>query len=132
MEKENSLGRVFSVGHKLFSSIAQSSAYLSIAGDLGHPAALRQLIKTRPGLRAEIKNPSPSVSLDNEAMRHYRADYYYANLPQPYTDLQAIFLPRQKERSVKVAEILRAEGFFNLGRYLQDLCFKGASTRFII
>jgi hypothetical protein len=64
-------------------------------------------------------------------MRHYKADYYYANLPRPYTDLQAVFLPRQIERSAKVAAILREEGFFDLGRYLQDLSWKGASARYI-
>lgn len=315
MEKESSLGRALSAGHKLLSSIAQSSIYLSIVGDFGYPAALHQLIKTRPGLRAVIEEPSQNVavssvvnwhewghpygdlkgwvkqadyysgtvirrseftelgtqeiterwacditevnglfasksdltefrdmdsfvetkspdyirdiSLDglrknlahdevrilkentsdyfayhnwdgriflinsggshhfaaaryiaqrlnepvplqgqlyrhgintqaiqslrsefdifviggenvngfslefNEAMRHYKADYYYANLPQPYTDLQAIFLPRQKERSARVTEILREEGFFDLGQYLQDLSFKGASAQFI-
>ncbi|MEW7996168.1 MAG: DUF6685 family protein [Candidatus Thiodiazotropha endolucinida] len=61
----------------------------------------------------------------NDAMNHYRADYYYADLPRPYTDLQAIFLPHQKERSARVAEILRDEGFFNLGQYLQDLSIRG-------
>jgi hypothetical protein len=58
MEKEGSLGRAFSAGRKLLSSIAQSSIYLSIAGDFGYPAALLQLIKTRPGLRAVIEEPS--------------------------------------------------------------------------
>lgn len=311
MEKENSHGRVFSACRKLFSSIAQSSVFLSIAGDFGYPAALLQLIKTRPGLRAGIEEPSPNVAVEsvvlwhewghpygdlkgwvkqadfysgtvirrnefikigtreitdqwscniteisgfinsksdltefrdldsfvekkapryienlssegirknlahheirilkenssdyfvyfnwdgrvflkngggshhlaaaryiaqrinepvplkgqlyrhginaqaildlrrdfdifvigeaegfnlefNEAMKHYRADYYYVNLPSPYTDLQAIFLPRQKERSAKVAEILRAEGFFDLGRYLQKLSYTGSKDR---
>jgi hypothetical protein len=312
MEKDNSVGRVLSSGRKLLSSIAQSSIYLSLAGDFGYPAALLQLIKTRPRLRAVIEEPSQNAAISSvvawhewghpdgalkgwvkqadfysgtvirrsefavvgtqeitehwacditevdglfisksdltefrdldsfvekrspeyirdvslsglcknlahgevrilnentsdyfayhywdgrvflinsggshhfaaaryiaqrldepvllqgklyrhginthaiqalqsefdifvigeadvfnlefkEAMRHYKADYYYANLPRPYTDQQAIFLPRQKERSAKVAEILRAEGFFDLGRYLQDLSSRGASVPF--
>ena len=57
----------------------------------------------------------------NDAVRYYQADYYYCDLPKPYTDRQAIFLPRQKERSIQVAEIFKSEGFFDLGKYLMIL-----------
>lgn len=67
----------------------------------------------------------------NEAMRIYKADYYYVNPARPYAEQQAVSLPRDRVRSDKVAETLRAKGFFNLVQYQQDLRFEGSTARII-
>ncbi|MNR10183.1 hypothetical protein D3C85_1264190 [compost metagenome] len=57
----------------------------------------------------------------HKAMMSFKATYYWKDLPRPYTDQCAVFLPKAEKRSAKVAEILRASAFQDLGRYLKDL-----------
>lgn len=57
----------------------------------------------------------------HKAMRSFKATYYWKDLPRPYTDQCAVFLPKAEKRSVKVAEILNASAFQDLGRYLNGL-----------
>ena len=57
----------------------------------------------------------------HKAMRSFKATYYWKDLPRPYTDQCAVFLPKAEKRSAKVAEILNASAFQDLGRYLKSL-----------
>jgi hypothetical protein len=57
----------------------------------------------------------------HKAMMSFKATYYWKDLPRPYSDQCAVFLPKTEKRSAKVAEILRASAFQDLGRYLKDL-----------
>lgn len=57
----------------------------------------------------------------HKAMRSFKATYYWKDLPRPYTDQCAVFLPKAEKRSAKVAEILNASAFHDLGLYLKGL-----------
>lgn len=52
------------------------------------------------------------MSLDfQKAMQAFKAEYYWKDLPRPYANCRAIFLPRSESRSMKVAALLDAEQF---------------------
>lgn len=57
----------------------------------------------------------------HDVMTACRATYLHRALPRPYGDRRAVFLPRSELRSSRVAELLRNEGFFDLGAHLQEL-----------
>lgn len=57
----------------------------------------------------------------HRAMKNFEATYYWKDLPRPYNEQIAIFLPKAEKRSAKVSQLLRDEGFQDLGRYLQGL-----------
>lgn len=57
----------------------------------------------------------------HRALESFGATYYWKDLPRPYTDQAAIFLPKDEKRSVKVAEVLKKVGFQDLGLYLKKL-----------
>lgn len=55
------------------------------------------------------------------AMQSFQATYYWKDLPRPYTEQAAIFLPKSEKRAVKVSQVLREAGFQDLGLYLKKL-----------
>lgn len=57
----------------------------------------------------------------HRAMQRFEATYYWKDLPRPYTDQAAIFLPKEEKRAGKVSDVLREAGFQDLGLYLQKL-----------
>ena len=57
----------------------------------------------------------------HRAMQSFKATYYWKDLPRPYTDQCAVFLPKAETRSAKVADVLHASAFQDLGRYLKDI-----------
>ncbi|WP_348970946.1 DUF6685 family protein [Pseudomonas atacamensis] len=57
----------------------------------------------------------------HRAMQSFKATYYWKNLPRPYTEQCAVFLPKAERKSAKVAEILHASAFQDLGCYLKDI-----------
>lgn len=57
----------------------------------------------------------------HRAMQRFEATYYWKDLPRPYTDQAAIFLPKAEKRAGKVSDVLREAGFQDLGLYLQKL-----------
>lgn len=91
-----------------------------------NPAALQ-------ALRADFEifvishKPAPANAF-RDAMKQYRATYLTQYLPRPYEQHTAILLPRSEPRSVKVATVLRENGFFDLGEYLGQLVVKQAIT----
>ncbi|MGV5489286.1 DUF6685 family protein [Pseudomonas sp. XP2] len=63
-----------------------------------------------------------------DAMRDFKATHYWGDLPQPYDNGVAIFLPRDEARSRKVAEIFESEGFTNVGELLMALASPDATV----
>lgn len=57
----------------------------------------------------------------HQAMQRFEATYYWKDLPRPYTDQAAVFLPKVEKRARKISELLREAGFQDLGLYLQKL-----------
>lgn len=57
----------------------------------------------------------------HRAMQSFQATYYWKDLPRPYTDQCAVFLPKNENKSAKVSQILRGAEFQDLGEYLQGL-----------
>jgi len=57
----------------------------------------------------------------HDAMRRFQATYLWRDMPRPYQNCRAVFLPRSDSRSMKIAVILREAGFFDLGVYLHKL-----------
>lgn len=57
----------------------------------------------------------------HKAMQSFGATYYWKDLPRPYTEQSAIFLPKDDKRSAKVSQVLREAGFQDLGLYLKNL-----------
>jgi hypothetical protein len=57
----------------------------------------------------------------HRAMQSFKATYYCKDLPRPYTEQCAIFLPKDKKKSAKVSQILREAGFQDLGDHLKNL-----------
>ncbi|MBT2374408.1 hypothetical protein J7E41_20510 [Pseudomonas fluorescens] len=60
----------------------------------------------------------------HEAMRNFQATYYWKDLPRPYTEQCAVFLPKAEKKSARVAKILHETGFQDLGIYLKNLSTK--------
>ncbi|TBU77457.1 hypothetical protein DNK10_06685 [Pseudomonas daroniae] len=57
----------------------------------------------------------------HNAMRRFQASYFVQELPRPYYEQHAVFLPKAEKRSAKVSEILHCAGFLDLGLYLKNL-----------
>jgi hypothetical protein len=57
----------------------------------------------------------------HDAMRSFQATYFNQELPRPYYEQRAIFLPKAEKRSAKVSAVLRSAGFQDLGSYLKSL-----------
>lgn len=66
-------------------------------------------------------NPPVAVAF-NEAMNSFMATYLWMYMPQPYEQTKAILLPRNENRSLRVANELRAAGMFDLGEHLSSIC----------
>jgi len=71
----------------------------------------------------------PTVTLDfRDAMQNFRASYLWHYLPHPYQDCCVVLLPRADARSMKVAAVLHAAGFFDLGLYLAGLAARQSTA----
>ncbi|MCQ4245115.1 DUF6685 family protein [Stutzerimonas decontaminans] len=57
----------------------------------------------------------------HRAMQSFRATYYLKDLPRPYSEQCAIFLPKSEKRSANVAQVLKDARFQDLGWYLKNL-----------
>jgi hypothetical protein len=57
----------------------------------------------------------------HDALKAIQATYYWRDLPFPYHKQSAVFLPKTEKKSLRVAQILRAAGFQDLGLYLGNL-----------
>ncbi|MFK0093886.1 DUF6685 family protein [Pseudomonas sp. NPDC090592] len=64
-----------------------------------------------------------------DALRDFKATHYWGDLPPPYENGMAIFLPREEARSRKVAEIFASEGFTNVGKILVELASPDAALQ---
>lgn len=64
----------------------------------------------------------------HDCMRNFKTEYYWQDLPRPYTESKAIFLPRDQPRSAKVADVLRDEGFTDVGAVLTELASPYAAS----
>jgi hypothetical protein len=69
------------------------------------------------------REPALAAGL-HEALRRLRAPYCATPLPAPYTDAQALFLPREDKRSMAAAAELRAAGLPDLGKHLSALVLR--------
>lgn len=63
-----------------------------------------------------------------DALRDFKATHYWGDLPQPYNNGMAIFLPREEARSRKVAQIFASEGFTDVGEMLVELASPDAAV----
>lgn len=61
------------------------------------------------------------------ALRRMGAEYYFTPLPNQYRDFHAVFLPKNKVRSMRVANVLRQSGVTDLGQHL-TLLAQGAKN----
>jgi hypothetical protein len=58
----------------------------------------------------------------HDAMRSFRATYFWHEMPRAHEKTKAILLPRSEPRSMRVAQELRKAGLFDLGQYFAHLC----------
>jgi len=63
------------------------------------------------------------------AMRDFKAGFSWKRLPRPHDEGMAVFLPREDARSVKVAALLHAEQFTNIGQLLSELASPTAALQ---
>ncbi|MGE8060250.1 DUF6685 family protein [Pseudomonas sp. NPDC089547] len=110
-----------------------------IAGQLQQPVALQGRL-VRHGLDAEavaqLNDEYAIYAVDKDAffaealdaLRDFKATHYWGDLPQPYDNGLAVFLPRDEARSRKVAEVFASEGFTNVGEVLVELASPGAAA----
>lgn len=64
-----------------------------------------------------------------DALRDFKATHFWGDLPQPYDNGLAIFLPKEEARSRKVAEVFASEGFTDVGEMLLELASADASAQ---
>jgi hypothetical protein len=64
----------------------------------------------------------------HHALKSFQATYFCQELPNPYFEQEAVFLPKFEKRSIKVSEVLRHAGFQDLGLYLKNLPKKAISS----
>lgn len=69
-----------------------------------------------------ISDSAPVAVAFNEAMDSFMATYLWMHMPPPYEQTRAILLPRNENRSMRVAKELRVAGMFDLGEYLKSIC----------
>ena len=75
----------------------------------------------------EIFAISDKDAISNEfhaSLKSYGATYLGHQLPHPYREIRAIFLPKNESRSMKVAKALRNSNNFDLGNYLLQICLR--------
>lgn len=104
-----------------------------IAGKLGRKVRLNGKLKSYSinprsveALRArfDIVVIDDSAKEQNQllhAMKAFSATYLWRQLPPPYDNCRAIFLPKDETRSRTVAGYLKTAGAFDLGAFLQSL-----------
>ncbi len=66
----------------------------------------------------------------HDAMRAFRATYFWHPLPRPYEKVRVILLPKQDIRSAKVSTALRAAELFDLGKYLTSIVKQQEAIKF--
>lgn len=66
----------------------------------------------------------------NDAMRAFRATWFWHDLPRPYDHARAVLLPRAEERSARVARELHAAGIEDLGAFLAALVARQLENAF--
>ncbi|MBC3479056.1 DUF6685 family protein [Pseudomonas sp. SWRI77] len=64
-----------------------------------------------------------------DALRDFKATHFWGDLPHPYDNGLAIFLPKEEPRSRKVAEVFASEGFTNVGEILVELASENAAVQ---
>ena len=67
-----------------------------------------------------LKSGSPYGELF-DSLKALQASFFTLNLPKPYKDVAAIFLPRTDRCSMRVANALRNSNYFDLGEHLTEL-----------
>jgi hypothetical protein len=73
-----------------------------------------------------LVNDTPELrNTFHNAMRLYGATWLWHELPRPYKEARAIFLPREEAKSARISEVLRDAGFVDLGQYLEDVARSG-------
>ena len=82
-----------------------------------------QVENTIGTMRIEDMEPDETtISLGfHEAMKAFRATWLWHHLPHPFDNAKAILLPKNDERSVRVAALLRQADVTDLGQHLADL-----------
>lgn len=69
-----------------------------------------------------VLNDAANISMSfHHAMKRFRAAYIKKPLPSPLDDAIAIMLPRNDQRSVKVAHVMRDAGCMDLCKYLRSI-----------
>ena len=82
-----------------------------------NPIALDMLTK-----KFDIYAVSNDASFDfNKAMQKFRATYLQCRIPARNKNLNAIFLPKDCLRSMRVSKVFKKSGIFDIGKYLIDL-----------
>lgn len=104
-----------------------------IAARIGKPVPLKGKLYTYSidplavdGLRRDFDmyaiSDTPEVFCDFlEAMKSVKAPYYWHRLPTPHDHAQIILLPKNDKRSMRVSNVLRVTGLFDVGEYLFGL-----------
>lgn len=67
---------------------------------------------------------SPSFTYElQDALAEFKAPYFWQPLPRPVPPdgARTLYLPKDDEKSMRVAELLRQAGVFDLGEHLSEL-----------
>lgn len=74
-----------------------------------------------------LVNDKPGLSSDFlDAMKSAGATWLWHDLPRPYENARAIFLPRTETLSMRVSEAFREAGYVDLGQHLEEVARSGA------
>lgn len=108
-----------------------------IAGRIGAPVPLRASLhyySIDPNAVTLLRSEYDIYLVDDkpelantffDVMQSYGATWLWHDLPQPYENARAIFLPRAEEPSMRVSQVFRAAGFVELGQHLEDVARSG-------
>jgi hypothetical protein len=108
-----------------------------IAGRIGAPVPLRAPLhyySIDPNALALLRGQydtylvSDKPELANaffDAMQSFGATWLWHDMPQPYEEVRAIFLPRDEQASMRVSQVLREAGFVDLGQHLEAVARSG-------
>lgn len=73
----------------------------------------------------DIYSISNDPSIDfHGAMQKFRATYLQCRLPTPNRDANAVFLPKDCLRSMRISKAFKKAGIFDIGEYLSDLVYQ--------
>lgn len=65
------------------------------------------------------------INAFSDAMQASGVTWLWHDMPQPYENTRAIFLPREEALSMRVSEAFRAAGFADLGQHLVEVARSG-------